>query len=264
MGGGCNMNSICEMGENTQTCINDCMSCGDVLDSTDCANDPACTWNAGMMVCEPMGGGPETSCSNGLDDDSDGQMDCADTDCAMDITCSCGDNTLNGVEVCDGPDLGIETCVTQGFTSGTLACMGTCDAFDTSGCMGGPETSCSNGLDDDSDGQMDCADTDCAMDITCSCGDSILNGVEVCDAGDLGIETCVTQGFVSGTLACMGTCDAFDTSGCSMCGNNTLEGVEVCDGIDLGIETCITQGFVSGTLACMGTCDAFDTSGCSM
>jgi len=36
-------------------------------------------------------------------------------------------------EVCDGSDLGAATCSNLGFTSGTLACDGTC-GYDTSGC----------------------------------------------------------------------------------------------------------------------------------
>ncbi len=47
----------------------------------------------------------------------------------------CGDNSIGGTEVCDGTDLGGETCGTQGFDGGTLACNGTCDGFDTSGCF---------------------------------------------------------------------------------------------------------------------------------
>jgi hypothetical protein len=45
------------------------------------------------------------------------------------------DVVINGFEICDNPDLGGETCVTQGFTEGDLSCVRFCDAFDTSGCV---------------------------------------------------------------------------------------------------------------------------------
>ncbi len=48
---------------------------------------------------------------------------------------SCGDATIQCSEDCDGTDLGGETCVSQGFDSGTLACDGGC-GFDTSACVG--------------------------------------------------------------------------------------------------------------------------------
>lgn len=45
----------------------------------------------------------------------------------------CGDGEINGSESCDGSELGGETCVTQGFDSGTLSCSSSC-AFTTSNC----------------------------------------------------------------------------------------------------------------------------------
>lgn len=47
---------------------------------------------------------------------------------------SCGDTVRAGSEQCDGPDLGGETCVTQGFALGTLRCGSGC-SFDLSGCF---------------------------------------------------------------------------------------------------------------------------------
>jgi len=45
----------------------------------------------------------------------------------------CGDDEMNGSESCDGADLVSETCVTQGFDSGTLSCSSSC-TFVTSSC----------------------------------------------------------------------------------------------------------------------------------
>lgn len=47
------------------------------------------------------------------------------------------------------------------------------------------------------------------------CGNDIKEAGEVCDGIDLGGETCVSQGFESGTLICAVGCGSFDTSGCS-------------------------------------------------
>ncbi|MBK7077011.1 MAG: FG-GAP repeat protein [Myxococcales bacterium] len=46
----------------------------------------------------------------------------------------CGDGTRTGTEVCDGVDLGGQSCQTQGFASGTLACAASCAAYDLVGC----------------------------------------------------------------------------------------------------------------------------------
>jgi hypothetical protein len=92
----------------------------------------------------------------------------------------------------------------------------------------------------------------------------LIEGTEECDGSNLGGETCVTQGFVGGSLGCQADC-TFDTSLCTgvpVCGDNTAEGVEVCDGTDLAGEDCVSQGFTGGTLACTANC-TFDTSGCT-
>ena len=48
----------------------------------------------------------------------------------------CGDGVVNGLEECDGPDLGNQTCETLnlGFVGGMLACGPAC-TFDASGCL---------------------------------------------------------------------------------------------------------------------------------
>jgi len=76
-------------------------------------------------------------CNDGVDNNCNGLTDCADPACGGDPACPfCGDNTIDPGELCDGTDLGGQTCVSQGFPAGgTLACNGTCDAFDTSGCL---------------------------------------------------------------------------------------------------------------------------------
>ncbi len=71
----------------------------------------------------PQGGGP----SNGGGPSTGGSNEGG-------APASCGDGALNGSEVCDGSQLGGETCVSQGFDNGTLACNANCLAFNTAGC----------------------------------------------------------------------------------------------------------------------------------
>ena len=93
----------------------------------------------------------ETACSDQMDGDGDGKIDCDDADCDSDPACSttqaevCGnglDDDGNGKTDCDDPVCAV-----------TSACM--------------PDEICDNGQDDDGDGKMDCDDSDCSNDLAC-------------------------------------------------------------------------------------------------
>jgi hypothetical protein len=92
---------------------------------------------------------PEVSCSDGIDNDCDGAIDGADPDCAMGG--SCADYTTKGDCTAD------PNCAWQGSPRN-----GQC--VDAAGCTvtENPETSCSDGVDNDCDGAVDAADSDCA------------------------------------------------------------------------------------------------------
>jgi cysteine-rich repeat protein len=96
------------------------------------------------------------------------------------------------------------------------------------------------------------------------CQNGTKESGEDCDQSDLGGETCITQGFLGGTLGCTASC-TFDASSCisQVCLNGTKEGTEECDGSDFGGATCQSLGFAGGTLSCSGTC-TLDTTGCTM
>ena len=94
----------------------------------------------------------------------------------------CGDHRRSGPEVCDGADVGGQSCIGLGFDGGYLLCNETCDALDL--------TTCS------------------------TCGDNVRTLTERCDGTDLGGETCQTLGFASGTLACTADCSGLDKTGC--------------------------------------------------
>ncbi len=141
---------------------------------------------------------------------------------------------------------------------------GDCGKCDGVGGEGGTWDERIDGVSQDSDtfedGSSDC---ECEEEL---CGNTVINAGEDCDTNNLNGETCQSQGFDTGELACTSGC-AFDTSGCEniadpICGDDAVNQVnEDCDGTDLDGEDCVSQGFSGGTLACDSGCN-FDTSGC--
>jgi len=85
----------------------------------------------------------ETSCTDGIDNDCDTDVDCDDSDCIGDPACpTCGDGTCDpGEDQCNCP----EDCGTPPST----------------------ETSCDDGVDNDCDNDTDCDDADCDGDPAC-------------------------------------------------------------------------------------------------
>jgi cysteine-rich repeat protein len=117
--------------------------------------------------------------------------------------------------------------------------------------------------DEDNDGAADCADDECFNVAICAaCGNNIVEGAEVCDGNAFDGQSCATQGFETGVLACSADCSALVTAGCSdLCGNGSINNNEQCDGAALGGQDCTDQGFGGGTLDCNDEC-TFDTSRC--
>ena len=103
-------------------------------------------------------------CADAVDNDFDGQMDCADIDCAGDPACleqnNCGDGVDNDldtfVDCLDSDCVGTIACTEIGF--------------------------CQDGLDNDGDGPTDCADSDCAAEPSCmeagNCSDTVDNDLD--------------------------------------------------------------------------------------
>lgn len=91
----------------------------------------------------------ETTCDDGVDNDSNGRVDCSDPSC---FGLECRLSTVTPGH-CGNlfPDAG---AVDAGFDDAGV------DAGDGRGCFG-PEQACDNGLDDDGDGLVDCVDPDC-------------------------------------------------------------------------------------------------------
>jgi hypothetical protein len=290
-------------------------ACTDGLDDDrdglfDCA-DPDCAFNVSCY---------ESSCSDSVDNDGDGATDCDDTECFADAACAglcpnvdlgtvtgdgllagdntgivddfpsspgCGSTISSGEDAAaswQAPQDGCYVFDTEDSNYNTIlrlydACGGTelaCDDYSGAGSQSllrremaageqvvvvvdgysqysdgnyvldinrtGPqcwETDCADGLDDDEDGAVDCADPDCALATNCyesSCTDGVDNegdGATDCDDGecfadaacaglcpnaDLGTAT--GDGLVSG--ANKGTGDTFPSS--AGCGSGASSG----------------------------------------
>lgn len=117
----------------------------------------------------------EFNCSDGVDNDGDGLIDCADPDCAGKAGpfCTCGAESAAAgtcTDGCDNNGNGLTDCADPGCKGIDPACPATETA-----CAGG--NCCANGIDDDHDGLYDCADPDCY-------------GVDGCPADEAHIVTC--------------------------------------------------------------------------
>ena len=157
---------------------------------------------------------------------------------------TCGNNRIDGSDVCDGTALkagvSCETVVGPG-SIGTLRCLANCAGYDISGCTA-----------------------------PASCGNNIIESKEVCDGARLNDKTCASEVGPNsvGTLRCNSSCSGFDTSGCSAstsCGNSVIERGEVCDGTSLAGATCANKvgaGSV-GYVLCASDCKSFNLSACS-
>ncbi len=163
----CRTDSDCATGIcNTDSgiCTNQRESCTDGVDNDsdgliDC-NDSDCA-----VACTR-----EVSCTNGIDDDHDGKIDCADPDCSASCThetsCSNGiDDDHDGLVDCKDPDCGASCATKEGNCFDNIDDdhdgLVDCNHPDCIGQCTGHEANCSDGIDDDKDTFIDCADPDC-------------------------------------------------------------------------------------------------------
>ena len=74
--------------ENVLTCDDDCYQC---WDQDNCVNSGAdCTWDPNYWFCNPSGSGTGSAsevCFDGMDNDADNFVDCADSECTFDSFC---------------------------------------------------------------------------------------------------------------------------------------------------------------------------------
>jgi hypothetical protein len=200
----------------------------------------------------------------------------------------CGNKIIETGESCDGTVLGGKTCLTQGFTGGTLACSSACQ-FNTSSCTSAATSVCGNKILESAEqcesgtlngrscsslgfsgGSLGCSgtcqfNTNACVDIEQNvCGNKVLESSEQCEVGTLNGETCSSLGYSGGSLGCSGSCQ-FHTINCTVspqCGNARIDAGEQCDSWRLNGRTCLSLGYTGGTLRCNATC-GYDTSSCS-
>ncbi len=125
----------------------------------------------------------------------------------------CGNDQIEGTEVCDGTDLGTEDCVGRGFDYGTLLCLGTCDGYDDSGC--GNEPTCDTG-------NPECTDGDPASCVCLGCNDD-----GQCDSADddCVCADCVNDNYCGNAANCQddGICRPFwESCLCADCADHSL------------------------------------------
>ncbi|MBN2723817.1 MAG: DUF4215 domain-containing protein [Deltaproteobacteria bacterium] len=203
-----------EEGETCDNCPGDCCSdCGngilDVDEECDDGNNVSgdgcsrgCKDEDGVAVCGNGLWEEGEECEDGNLIDHDGcssecvkEYECGDGECFADegescqncpYDCcpSCGNNTRQADEECDGADLNGITCEDLGYDGGTLACGTYCE-FDYSGCTGDPP----------------------------SCGNGVKEVGEECDGTDMGTSICENSGFTSGLLLCNPDC-SLNYTGC--------------------------------------------------
>ena len=110
-----------------------------------------------------------SDCTTGINNVETCQYGCQEGSC---ITQKCGNGAIDAGEGC-------ETCPSDVTCTVGQACINNqCQTL-------GTETLCSNGLDDDSDGVVDCADSDCKSQTVCggitdSDGDGVIDSYDNC------------------------------------------------------------------------------------
>jgi hypothetical protein len=142
----------------------------------------------------------------------------------------CGNNIIEGDELCDLAQVNGETCESLGYQGGQLGCLLTCEDYNLLGCF--------------------------------ICGNEVIDIAEDCEGGVVPEDVdCESLGFQDGFVTCGDDC-LYDLSECSICGDGIQAGYEQCDGIDFGGSTCASVGFDGGNLACNLAECAFVYSGC--
>ena len=244
-----------------------------------------------------------------------GQETCPNNNCiikpsGVDDVCGgtvCGDGNVQGSEQCDtSSNMNGHTCASEGFNGGNIACTGSC-TLNTAGCckdactgntqcVGTTQQTCQDG---NNDGCKEWVNTGTCP-VNPVCGNSVIEGTELCDALNLNGHTCASEGFNGGNIACTGSC-TLNTAGCCkhactgntqcvgtneqtckdgnndgcnewvttgtcpvnpVCGNSVIEGSEQCDASNLNGHTCASEGFNGGSVSCSGSCTVNTASCC--
>lgn len=75
---------------------------------------------------------------------------------------TCGDDVVEGLELCDGADLAGASCAGLGFASGDLACNADCSGYDTAACEVGTQSVVINEVTSTGDDQIELVNLEAA------------------------------------------------------------------------------------------------------
>ena len=121
--------------------VTEAMACSEYASKGACNDDPACVWEGSPkngtcvddVACVPDEN-PEVSCTDGVDNDCNGTIDCADANCSGDPACQ-------------------TTCDNDGVCEAGEDCLGC--AIDCAGVTGGKPANrycCGNGIQETEEG----------------------------------------------------------------------------------------------------------------
>ncbi len=264
-GGGCCDGTTCVAygSQNDGRCGTDGESCHG------CQNGRTCS-NSGVCLCFGDETPPnESSCGDNVDNDCDGDTDCADANCNGD---SCG---AHG-RICSG---------------GSCVCSG------NGGTAQSTESLCSDGHDNDCDGNTDCADGNCdgascgangricsgstcvcsgnggtaqSTESTCNDGhDNDCDGSTDCDDGNCDGASCGANGRICSGTSCVcsgngGTAQSSESI-CDDGHDNDCNGSADCADANCDGQTCGSHGQVCSGTSCVcsgngGTVQSTETS----
>jgi cysteine-rich repeat protein len=166
---------------------------------------------AGLAVFGERLSGRETMCDDRYDNDRDGEIDCADPDCALDPACNrdhCGDGNLETDEQCDDGNKLSGDCCSADCTvepsgspcSDSSACT-TKDTCSNGVCEGGSKLDCDDGNDCTSDTcnsatgclhlPIDAGTTTCGIGACARIVENCVNGTpQACVPGNPSPEAC--------------------------------------------------------------------------
>lgn len=244
-----------------------------------CLAGLTCNISVGGSVCVPDGGdGDGDSTTGDPTGDGDGDGDCKASLTSCNGTCVNLETSNDHCGACNSPCEGAGVCDNGQCTTITDCTMQACPGFSycdltSKQCLPGCafDSQCDDGFVCNLVSHTcGCADDEQLCNDVCipdweecqTCGNGIIEGSEECDGAALGGQSCMSFGYLSGTLSC--TNCSFNTANCTndvpMCGNGVIDPGEDCDGVQLGGATCTSLGYQSGTLSCSNC--SFSTLSC--